>query len=122
MTDKPSRAAERDAVANGYADTDDDQISEPTIPIADKGEVARARAPDDAPADGLSDTPRPRAERAETIATEDGLVDPAPAVQPLDFDDGSLPTDALTQGESVVDAAFNDRGPADHLTPDSDER
>jgi len=118
MTDKPSREAERAAMEID----DDDSISEPTIPIADKGDAAKAHSPDADPADGLPSTPRPRSDRAEAIAQEDGLVDPEPEVETLDFDDGSMSTQSITQGESVIDAAYEDRGSATHLDPDNVDR
>jgi len=122
MTDKPSREAERVALDDPHADTGNDSISDPTIPIADKGETARVRQDDADPADGLSTTPRPRSDRAEQLAVTDGLMDPQPELQPLDFDDGSMSTDEITQGESVIEAAYGDRGPATHLDPDAGDR
>jgi len=122
MTDKPSREAERTALDDTYADTGNESVSEPTIPIADKGETARARQDDADPANGLSGTPRPRSDRAEELATADGLMDPQPDLAPLDFDDGSMATEEITQGASVVEAAYEDRGPATHLDPASADR
>jgi|GEM_PF-3599677 len=119
MTDKPSREAER--IAEAIVD-DDDALNEPTIPIADKGETAVAHRADDDPAAGLSSTPRPRGDQAEQLAAADGLMDPEPEVQTLDFADGAMSTQTLTQGESVLEAAYDDRGPATHLDPDNLER
>ena len=81
-------------------------------PIADKGLTGAPMHGTERPADGLGATPGVSPDAIDAIV-EDGER------RELDFEEGVvMDTEALTQGESVVEAEYGDRGPAEHLRGD----
>ena len=85
---------------------DDENVS--GGPIADKGEMSRPMSGTDRPASGRGSTPGVSPDAVDAI-TDDGRR------RELDFSDGDMDEAAVTGGESVVEAEYEDRGPADHL-------
>ena len=78
-------------------------------PVADKGEATAPMQGTDRPAHGLSDTPGVTPESVDAVLDASGRRE-------LDFDEGVvMDTAEITQGESVVEAEYADRGPAEHL-------
>jgi len=77
-------------------------------PIADKGAATAPMHGTSRPADGLGSVPGVSPEAV------DAIVDGHEARE-LDFGDGSMDTEELTGGQSVVEAEYADRGPAEHL-------
>lgn len=80
-----------------------DDESDTGEPIADKGGVSAPMHGSDKPADGPGGTPglSPGAVAEETERRE------------LDFEDGApMDMEEITQGESVIEAEYEDRGPA----------
>ena len=92
-------------------DIPDDERATGT-PIADKGAVGAPMHGTDRPEDGLGTTPGVSPDAIDAIVEESGRRD-------LDFEEGTMDTEELTQGESVVDAEYEDRGPAEHLRGDA---
>ena len=81
-------------------------------PIADKGAVGAPMHGTDNPADGLGMTPGVSPDAIDAVVDDGGRRE-------LDFEEGGvMDTEALTQGESVVEAEYEDRGPAEHLRGD----
>jgi len=85
---------------------DDENVS--GGPIADKGAVSAPMHGTDRPADGLGGTPGVSPDAIDQLAGSAGRRE-------LDFDDGSMDTAEVTGGESVVEATYDDRGPATPL-------
>ena len=78
-------------------------------PIADKGEMSAPMHGTERPADGLGDTPGVSPDTVDAVADTAGRRE-------LDFEEGVVADDAeVTQGESVVEAEYADRGPAEHV-------
>ena len=85
---------------------DDENVS--GGPIADKGRVTAPMHGTDRPADGLGGTPGVSPDAIDAIVDAGGRRE-------LDFEDGSMDTAEVTDGESVVEAEYEDRGPPTHL-------
>lgn len=85
---------------------DDENVS--GGPVADKGEMTAPMHGTDRPASGPGSTPGVTPDAIDRIADEGGRRE-------LDLESGHMDTAEVTGGESVVEAAYDDRGPADHL-------
>ena len=116
MTPDPDEPRSIGAHANPAADTapvipaeqipDDERVT--GAPIADKGAGASGMAAGVQPPP--SDTDEDPVDAAG-YATSDAQED----LDELEFSSGSMDDAGVTQGDSVVDAEYEDRGPADHL-------
>ena len=92
-------------------DIPDDESATGT-PIADKGMAGAPMHGTDRPADGLGTTPGVSPDAVDAIVEDGGRSE-------LDFEEGVvMDTEELTQGGSVVEAEYEDRGPAEHLRGD----
>ena len=77
-------------------------------PVADKGGIAAPMHGTDRPASGPGTTPGVSPDAVDRVVDEGGRRE-------LDLDDGTMDTAEVTGGESVVEAEYEDRGPATHL-------
>ena len=81
-------------------------------PIADKGAAGAPVHGTDSPADGLGTTPGVSPDTVDAVTDAGGRRE-------LDFEEGAvMDNEELTQGESVIEAEYEDRGPAEHLRGD----
>ena len=85
---------------------DDENVS--GGPIADKGGVSAPMHGTDRPAHGLGGTPGVSPDAIDAIVDAGGHHE-------LDFADGAMDTAEVSDGESVVEAGYADRGAATHL-------
>ena len=93
-----------------------DDESATGAPIADKGVVGAPMHGTERPADGLGTTPGVSPDAIDAVMDEGGRRE-------LDFEEGVvMDSEEITQGESVIEAAYGDRGPATHLDPDAGDR
>ena len=118
------RNVDRTADRTGYRDADaipaddlvdesPDSVTDPDVPIADKGEMSRPMTDTDRPAHGMSSTP-PGTNPANPGEGVADVVDDEPArTEALDLVEGEMDDEVLTQGRSVVEAEYLDRGPAE---------
>ena len=110
------RAGYRDAdaiPADDLVDESPDSVTDPDVPVADKGETTRPMNDTDRPANGRSSTP-PGANPANPgEAAADAAGDEPLGTEELDLAAGEMDDEVLTQGESVIDAEYRDRGPAE---------
>ena len=79
--------------------------------MADKGGIGRPMSDTDAPAHGRSATP-PGAGAGHDAPLVDVVEDAPSRTEALDLAAGEMDDEVMTQGESVVDAEYLDRGPA----------
>ena len=108
------RTGHRDAGAIPAADLADespDSVTDPDVPVADKGAMTRPMDGADDPANGRSATP-PGARPDESGAPADVVRDEPLRTRELDLAAGEMDEEVLTQGRSVVESEYMDRGPA----------
>ncbi len=105
MQDKPTDQIPADELLDESADS----LTNPDVPIADKGETTRLMNDTDRPANGRSSTPPGR--NLDELPP-DAVVDEPLRTEDLDLAGGEMDDEVMTQGESVVDAEYMDRGPA----------
>ncbi len=82
-------------------------------PLADKSDVSAPMHDSEDPLNNARRVPGLDPDRVEDLRDE--------SRQEIDFNEGRIRDVTLTQGRSVIDAEFDDRGPATHLNPDKDQ-
>lgn len=95
--------------AADFEDESADSVTDPDVPVADKGDMTRVLNDTGRPANGLSTTPPGGGHDG---LPPDVVEDEPPRTGQLDLEDGEMDDEVMTQGESVVDAEYMDRGPA----------
>ena len=98
--------------ADDLVDEGPDSMTDPDVPVADKGESTRLMHDTDRPANGRSSTPPGRGAGHDAPAPLDVVEDEPGRTEGLDLAEGEMDDEVMTQGESVVDAEYLDRGPA----------
>jgi len=79
-------------------------------PLADKSDVSAPMHDSEDPLNNARSVPGLDPESVEDLRDE--------SRQEIDFNEGRIRDVTLTQGRSVIDAEFDDRGPATHLRTD----
>ena len=125
--DRPAAPADRNVDATddraGYRDADaipaedlvdegPDSMTDPDVPVADKGGMTRVMEDTDRPANGRSATPPGQGAGHDAPVPLDVVEDEPLRTEDLDLAEGEMDDEVMTQGESVVDAEYMDRGPA----------
>ena len=87
-----------------------DSVTDPDVPVADKGSMSRPLEGTDLPANGRSATPP--GVRPDELDALDVVEDEPARTEAFDLAEGEMDEEVLTQGQSVVEAEYADRGPA----------